>query len=256
MKPPTTYDQLRVQQYPDREALGRAAADHAREVIAAARAARGVARVVFACAPSQNEFLAALVAQPPTVAWTNVVVFHMDEYVGLSASHVQSFRHYLRGHLLDAIPVPKAFHPIRGEATSLPQECERYAKLLREKPIDLVCLGIGENGHLAFNDPPVADFEDRKLIKVVELDKACRQQQVNDGCFARLNDVPGHALTLTVPALFGARAILCCVPGARKAQAVRDTLLGPIDAACPASILRQHPYAVLHIDAAAAGKLK
>ena len=252
----SAYDQLRVQQYPDRETLGRAAAEHAREVIAEARAARGVARVVFACAPSQNEFLAALVAQPPTVAWTNVVIFHMDEYVGLSASHEQSFRHYLRAHLLDAIPKPKAFHPIRGEAPSLPQECERYAKMLREKPIDLVCLGIGENGHLAFNDPPVADFADREIVKVVELDKDCRQQQVNDGCFARLSDVPGHALTLTVPALFGARAISCVVPGARKAQAVRDTLLGPIDPACPSSILRQHPNAVLHLDAAAAEKLK
>ena len=250
-----TYDHLGVQQYPDRESLGQAAAEHVRKIIAAAIAARGEARVIFACAPSQNEFLAALVAQPPAVAWPHVVAFHMDEYVGLSASHEQSFRHYLRGHLLDAIPQPKAFHAIRGEAPALPQECERYAQLLRAKPIDLVCMGIGENGHLAFNDPPVADFEDREIIKVVELDDTCRQQQVNDGCFAKLSAVPTHALTLTMPTLFGARAISCVVPGARKAQAVRDTLLGPVETACPASILRQHPNAVLHIDAAAASKL-
>jgi glucosamine-6-phosphate deaminase len=251
----TTYDQLRVHEYPDRETMGRAAADHVRAIIAAACAARGVARVIFACAPSQNEFLAALVAPPPTVAWSQLSIFHMDEYVGLSASHGQSFRHYLRGHLLDAIPAPKAFHPIRGEAPSLQDECERYSRLLREKQIDLVCMGIGENGHIAFNDPPVADFDDPELIKVVTLDNICRQQQVNDGCFAKLQDVPTHALTLTVPALFSARAISCVVPSQRKAQAVRDTLLGPIAKSCPASILRMHPNAVLHLDAAAASKL-
>ncbi len=251
-----TYEKLRVRQFPDRQQMGRAAAEHAREIIVAARNARGVARVVFACSPSLNEFFSALVAPPPAVGWADVIVFHTDEYVGLSASQHQSSRHYLRGHLLDAIPAPRAFHAIRGDAPSLPGECERYSQLLREKPIDLVCLGIGEHGHLAFNDPSAADFDDRAMIKVVALDEACRQQQVDDGCFVRMKDVPAQALTLTVPALFSARAISCVVPGARKAQTVRDLLLGPIEESCPASILRTHPNAVLHLDAEAASLIR
>ena len=246
------YDQLEVRQYGDRAALGRAAAEHARGIIQAACAMRGEARVIFACAPSQNEFLAALTAQPPCVAWTKVAVFHMDEYVGLTASHHQSFRHYLRTHLLDQIPPPKSVQLILGEAPSIDAECARYRRLLMEKPIDLVCMGIGENGHIAFNDPPVADFADPKWIKPVNLDLACRQQQVNDGCFATLDLVPQTALTLTIPALLGARAISCVVPGQRKAGAVRDTLLKPISEKCPASILRQHANGVLHIDPDAA----
>ena len=254
----THHDLLEVRQYADRAALGRAAAEHVRGIIQGACAMRGEARVIFACAPSQNEFLAALTAQPPCVAWARVAVFHMDEYVGLTASHHQSFRHYLRTHLLDQIPPPKSVQFILGEAPSIEAECARYRKLLMEKPIDLVCMGIGENGHIAFNDPPVADFTDTESVKPVTLDLACRQQQVNDGCFATLDAVPQTALTLTVPALFRARAISCVVPGRRKAGAVRDTLLKPVSEKCPASILRQHANAVLHIDDEAAcllGKL-
>ena len=242
------YDQLEVRQYGGRTALGLAAAEHVRAIIQAACAMRGEARVIFACAPSQNEFLAALTAQPPSVEWAQVAVFHMDEYVGLTASHHQSFRHYLRTHLLDRIPPPKSVELILGEAPSLEAECARYRKLLMEKPIDLVCMGIGENGHIAFNDPPVADFADPEWIKPATLDLACRQQQVNDGCFATLDLVPQTALTLTIPALFRARAISCVVPGQRKASAVRDTLLEPVSERCPASILRNHANAVLHID--------
>ena len=241
------FDSLEVHQHTDRAALGVAAA----RGVAAAIAARGEARVVFACAPSQDEFLAALLAQ--RVDWAKVTVFHMDEYVALPALHPASFRSYLRGHLLAHI-VPRAVHLICAEADAA-GEATRYAALLAERPLDLVCLGIGENGHLAFNDPPVADFADPAPVKLVALDDACRRQQVHDGCFPALDAVPTHALTLTIPALLSAREISCVVPGGRKAQAVREALLGPIATSCPASILRTHPRVVLHLDEAAAALL-
>ena len=247
-----TFDSLEIHQYPNRTALGAAAAERVAESIRKACAARGEARVIFACAPSQNEFLEALVRLP--VAWDKVVVFHMDEYVGLRAEHPQSFRNFLRTHLLERISAPAAVHLIRAEEDPA-REAERYGRLLAEKPIDVVCLGIGENGHLAFNDPPVADFHDPALVKVVELDASCRQQQVNDGCFPNFEAVPAHALTLTVPALVGAREVSCVAPGERKAAAVRDTLHGPVSTQCPASILRRHAHAVLHIDSASASLL-
>ncbi len=247
------YDLLKVRVYSDRNALGAAAAEFAAATIRSACAERGTARVVFACAPSQNEFLAALVRMP--VDWSLVTIFHMDEYEGLTASHPQSFRSYLSEHLLAKIGPARDVHLIGAEGDRS-RECERYEALLAEAPIDLVCLGIGENGHLAFNDPPVADFHDPKLVKVVELDPACRRQQVNDGCFATLGEVPTRALTLTIPALLGARAVCGVVPGERKADAVRATLLGPVSTECPASILRTHPQAVLHLDSQSASLLR
>jgi glucosamine-6-phosphate deaminase len=246
-------DSLEVRQHPDRRTMGRAAAEGVAQIIRDACESRGEARVIFACAPSQDEFLAALVEHE--IDWPHVTVFHMDEYAGLGAEHPQSFRRYLREHLLSHVPPPKAFHGIRAEDEQPERECARYAALLADAPIDLVCMGIGENGHIAFNDPPVADFNDPHLIKVVELDAVCRQQQVNDGCFPALAEVPTHALTLTIPALLRPRAVSCVVPGSRKAQAVCDTLRGPISTACPASVLRTHARAVLHIDDAAAAKL-
>lgn len=248
-----TFDQLEVREFPDRAAMGKAAASTVADILRTVCAARGECRVIFACAPSQNEFLAELVRHP--VQWSRVAIFHMDEYVGLRANQPQSFRHFLQKHLLDHIDRPLSVNLIRAESDPV-HECTRYAKLLAEKPIDLVCLGIGENGHLAFNDPPVANFQDPQLVKIVELDHACRQQQVNDGCFPTIDDVPTDALTLTIPALFGAREISCVVPGERKAQAVRDTLLGPISTACPASILRTHPRAMLNLDPASAALLE
>ena len=246
------FDSLRVHRHSDRAALGVAAAGHAAAVIAAAIAIRGEARVVFACAPSQNEFLVALTALP--VDWRKVAIFHMDEYVGLLDTHPASFRSYLREHLLAHIPAPAAVCFIHAEAPP-DHEIARYSALLGERPIDLACLGIGENGHLAFNDPPVADFRDPAAMKVVALDEACRQQQVHDLCFVSIETVPTHALTLTIPALMSAREISCVVPGPRKVRAVRDTLLGPIATVCPASILRTHPRAVLHLDEAASALL-
>ena len=225
----------------------------ARAGVDAAAAIRvcGAARVILASAPSQNELLDALVGAD--VDWSRVTLFHMDEYAGLDAQHPASFRRYQRERVLDRIR-PAAFHGLAGEADA-DAECARYAALLAEAPIDVVCLGIGENGHLAFNDPPVADFADPALVKVVALDEACRRQQVNDGCFAALDAVPRHALTLTIPALLRGGALFCAVPGPRKANAVRDALRGPISTACPASILRTHPHATLYLDADSAALL-
>ena len=247
------FDLLQVCIHPDRMAMGAAAARSAAQIIRQA-CGRGEAQVIFACAPSQDEFLDGLIER--TLDWSRIVAFHMDEYVGLDAAHPQSFRRYLHEHLFARVGQPKAFHGIRGEAPDLEEECVRYgARLAAREPIDLVCMGIGENGHLAFNDPPVADFRDPQFVKIVALDETCRQQQVNDGCFPTLDAVPTRALTLTIPALLLTPEISCVVPGTRKAAAVRDALLGPIRTSCPASILRTHPRAVLHIDEAAASLL-
>jgi glucosamine-6-phosphate deaminase len=246
-----TFDALQVSIHADRAAVGEASAKAAAAALRAA-CAKGGARAIFACAPSQNEFLAALVREE--IDWSLVTVFHMDEYVGLSASEPQSFRRYLGKHLLTHIPPPRIVHLIRADEDP-ERECQRYSALLAEAPIDLVCLGIGENGHIAFNDPPVADFHDPQLVKIVELDDLCRQQQVNDGCFPAFDAVPAQAVTLTIPALVRGAEISGVVPGERKARAVRETLIGPIGTACPASILRSHPRARLHLDQASASLL-
>jgi glucosamine-6-phosphate deaminase len=227
-------------------AAARACAAYLRDVIAA----RGEARVIFACAPSQDEFLAALVNRRRTqvaVDWSKVIAFHMDEYVGLPAAAPQRFQHYLRKHLLDHVEVGR-FHGLSATESNWASACARYAALLHEKPIDLICLGIGENGHIAFNDPPVAKFDDAKLVKRVTLDRVCRQQQVNDGCFPTLGDVPRRAVTLTLPVFRQARRLSVVVPGMRKAAAVRATLHDPIATACPATILRRHANATLYLD--------
>jgi glucosamine-6-phosphate deaminase len=178
----------------------------------------------------------------------------MDEYVGLSAAHPASFRHYLQTHLLSQISIGE-FHPILGETPDSEAECQRYAALIDAAPIDLICLGIGENGHLAFNDPPVANFHDVMSAKVVELDPICRQQQVNDGCFPDLNAVPKKAITLTLPVFRNARNLSVVVPGPRKAAAVYATCAGPVHTDCPASLLRTRPNATLFLDRAAAERL-
>ena len=246
-------DQLQVEIYPSRAELGRAAARFAAEYLRRRSRDSGSARVVFACAPSQDDFLAALVHEEG-VPWEKIIAFHMDEYVGLAAQHPASFRRYLKEQLLDHVTV-KMFHPLQGECADVQAECQRYDQLLAEAPIDLICLGVGENGHIAFNDPPVADFEDAVRVKIVELDQACRQQQVNDGCFPDLDSVPRRALTLTISVFRQARSLSVVVPGPRKASAVRDALTNPISTACPASILRTHPDATLFLDADSAGLL-
>jgi glucosamine-6-phosphate deaminase len=240
-------DRLNVKVFPDRAALGEAAGLAAAARIRAMQQERGFLNLLFAAAPSQDETLDTL-RREPGVDWRRVNAFHMDEYLGLPAGAPQSLGRYLKDRLFDHLPLHQV-HYLDGGAADIPAECERYARLLREHPIDLAFLGIGENGHLAFNDPGVADFQDPLWVKVnEELDPTCRQQQVNDGQFRSLAEVPAKAITLTVPVLFSARGVLVAVPGGRKREIVRRTLRGPIDAACPATILRRHANACLFLD--------
>lgn len=210
--------------------------------------------MIFAAAPSQNEFLAELIKMPD-LDWTRVLAFHMDEYIGLPEDAPQRFGKFLKEAIFDKLPF-KQINYLDGNATDLQTEIERYTNLLKQHPVDITCMGIGENGHLAFNDPPVADFKDPVLVKIVELDDICRQQQVNDGCFSHFDAVPTQALTLTIPALLNAKWISCVVPAKSKAKAVKETLTAKISSECPASILRTHDAANLYLDPDAAGKIE
>ena len=231
-------NQFRVKIYDTRAEMGFCAADEAAAAIRGVLAQKEECNMIFAAAPSQNEMLAALAAQPG-IEWNRVNAFHMDEYIGLAPDAPQGFANFLRAAIFTKVPF-RSVNCLDGTAASRDPaaECARYSQLLRRFPVDITCMGIGENGHIAFNDPPVADFDDPALVKPVALDEICRNQQVHDGCFATLDDVPTHALTLTVPALMHAAQVFCVVPAATKARAVRDTLLGDIRTACPASILR------------------
>lgn len=201
--------------------------------------------VIFAAAPSQQEFLEALAADG-SIEWERINAFHMDEYIGLPADAPQGFGNFLKTRIFAKVPF-RSVHYLNGNAADAEQECERYAALLLQG-VDIVNMGIGENTHIAFNDPHVADFNDPRLVKVVDLDYACRQQQVNDGCFSTFAQVPTHALTLTVPALMQARYVFCMVPGPNKAAAVKHTLFDPISEKFPSTILRNHPQAALFVD--------
>lgn len=235
-------------------ALAAAVAARVAAALRDAVAARGSARVVIGTGPSQADFIAALVARDD-VPWAGVEVFHMDEYLGMPASHPASFRRWLRTHLTGRVAV-RAAHELAGDAPDVDAEIARYAGLLDAAPIDVSCVGVGENGHLAFNDPPVADFADPATVKLVQLDDACRLQQVGEGHFPSLDRAPATALTVTIPALLRAWTVVACVPEQRKARAVRDALEGPIATACPASALRTHPRAFVHLDLDAASLLR
>ena len=245
-------DQLVIEVYAGRDEMGAAAAcDVARRMQETQAQQEGV-RIVFAAAPSQNEFLATLCAIEG-LHWSGVEAFQMDEYLGLEAKAPQLFSNFLRAHLFDRV-MPGRVEYLDGTADAQ-AECERYSALLNERPIDIVCAGIGENGHMAFNDPPVADFEDAKTLKMVTLDQVCRRQQVHDGAFPTIDDVPKVALSMTMPALMSARWLYCVVPGRNKAEAVRKTLADPISTACPATLMRRHPNAVLYLDLEAAAQV-
>ena len=240
-------DTLRVRVYATRAEMGAAAAADGAALLKKLLMQQSTVRCVFAAAPSQNEFLQAL-CEAQGIDWSRVTAFHMDEYIGLDVDAPQGFGNFLKERIFGRVPFA-AVHYLAGGAADIEAECTRYTTLLNEAPIDIVFMGIGENGHIAFNDPPVADFNDPCTVKRVALDETCRNQQVHDGCFAALDDVPTHALTLTVPALAGARHQLCIVPAPTKAQAVRDTLEGPVSESCPASVLRTCADAVLYLDA-------
>lgn len=239
-------DSLKVNIYSSRDEMGAAAARDVKAAILRALDGKESINMIFAAAPSQNEVLACL-ANDKEIPWGRVNAFHMDEYIGLSKDAPQGFGNFLRDHIFGIAPF-KSVNYIRIDAPDASLECERYSRLLSENPVDIVVLGIGENGHIAFNDPPVADFDDPKLVKPVKLDEVCRNQQVNDGCFASIDEVPTHALTLTVPALMAGKELYCIVPAKTKAKAVYESVNGEIGTACPASVLRTHKNATLYLD--------
>lgn len=242
--------ELNVYVYESRPKMGEAAAAVIAAEIRRAIQDRGKAVVILASAPSQNEFLASLAAAPD-IDWSRVTAFHLDEYLGMDAQAPQSFRRFLIDRLVNKVPMDQ-FHGLRGDAPDGGKEAERYAELLAQNPPDFAVLGIGENGHLAFIDPPFCDFNDPEAVKVVQLDEVCRNQQVNDGAFGSLDEVPKDALSLTIPTLMARPKLFAIAPGPAKRQAIKNTVEGPISTTCPASILRTHPDAHLFIDVVAA----
>lgn len=239
-------DLLNVNVYETRTEMGKAAAEDIKTCILSLLQNKETINMIFAAAPSQNEVLATLVTDA-NIPWSRVNAFHMDEYIGLSADAPQGFGNFLKTHIFGLASF-KSVHYIDISAVDAEKECARYAALLAQFPTDIVVMGIGENGHIAFNDPPVADFNDPLAVKPVALDEICRNQQVNDGCFAKLDDVPKTAITLTVPTLFAGEHLFCIVPAKTKANAVRATLCDDISEHCPATVLRRHKCAVLYLD--------
>jgi glucosamine-6-phosphate deaminase len=232
--------------YANRALMGGAAADMVSEKINLLLNQQEFVNIIFASAPSQNEFLTFL-SEKKTIDWKRVVAFHMDEYIELHENDSRTFASFLNKKIFGPVKF-RSVNYINGNAPNIGAECRRYAKLLAEHPLDIVCLGIGENGHLAFNDPHVADFNDPSMVKMVRLDAACRQQQVNDGCFAELGQVPGYAISLTIPALMAGKYIYGVVPGEKKAKAVYNTVHSEIIEKYPSTILRKHDNAILFLD--------
>lgn len=247
-----TIDQLQVTIYGSANEMGEAAADFVKNKLNEAIQQRGQANLILATGASQFSFLKAL--QQKAIDWKKITVFHLDEYKGISDQHPASFRKYLKERILDAV-VPKKIYFLNGDAPDLEKEMDNYSKALQQHPIDVACIGIGENGHIAFNDPPVADFNDPKWVKLVSLDEDCRNQQLGEGWFPTLDDVPKQALTLTIPAIMGCKTISCVVPDERKAEAVYNTLNEEISTKCPATVLRTHPNTSLFLDTNSASKI-
>jgi glucosamine-6-phosphate deaminase len=251
--PVMLFGKARVRIYPSPKELGEAAANHAAEVIRGAVRERGKARIVLATGNSQLNLIAALV-KIPGIDWQAVEAFHLDDYVGLPKTHPSSFRYWIRTRVEEKVH-PGIMHYMESDAADIPAEIERYSGLLNAGPLDLAFVGFGENGHIAFNDPAVADFHDPATIKVISPDEACRRQQAGEGHFASPEAVPRQCLTMTCPAIFRADAWICSVPDQRKAQAVRSALEGPITTACPASIVRTHANATVYLDTQSASLL-
>ena len=243
-------DELTVRVFDNRANMGVEAAKEASGWINEVIKEKGEVNIIFAAAPSQNDFLSSLIKED--VDWTKVNAFHMDEYIGLSEDAPQGFANFLRRAIFDLVPF-KAVYCMNGQNESPEAECKRYEQLLLSHPTDIIFMGIGENGHIAFNDPGVAKFDDPENIKIAKLDEVCRNQQVNDGCFASIDLVPIHAYTLTVPIMMRAPKMMLVVPTALKAKAIHDTVLGPVDEMVPASIVRTHKGgATLYTDVAGA----
>lgn len=240
-------DKLDVKIYKTRDEMGKAASEDIAIAIKALLSQKEEINMIFAAAPSQNDMLLHL-CERDDIEWERINAFHMDEYIGLRPDAPQCFSNFLKKYIFDLKPF-KSVNCINAAASTPEEECKRYSGLLKEYPVDIVCMGIGENGHIAFNDPHVADFNDKALVKPVSLDEVCRMQQVNDGCFASIDEVPKWALTLTVPALMNATYNFCVVPASTKANAVKRTVEGEINEECPATILRQKDNAILYCDA-------
>ena len=249
-----TANKLKVRIYATRTEMGKHAAKDVAERLRDLLAGQETVNMIFAAAPSQNEFLAALSAAKD-IAWEKVNAFHMDEYIGLDENAPQRFGQFLRERLFDKVPFREVFY-INGSTPHPSEECSRYSALLKKYPADIVCMGIGENGHIAFNDPHVADFNDPLAVKLVKLSEASRHQQVHDECFAAIDEVPAAAITLTIPTLVSANFVYCMVPGATKARAVYYTLHGETGEECPSTILRKHGNATLYLDKDSASELK
>ncbi len=239
-------DNLDVKIFPTRTEMGEIAAKDIHDKIVELLSEKDEINMIFAAAPSQNDVLASLIACTD-IEWNRINAYHMDEYIGLDKDAPQGFGNFLVDHIFGKVPF-KSVNLIDCTATDPEAECKRYGVLLKANPTDIVVMGIGENGHIAFNDPPVADFNDPEIAKPVKLDEVCRNQQVNDGCFASIDLVPTHAITLTCPTLMKAPFAFCIVPAKTKANAVKRTLDGEISTECPATILRNHPGAILYLD--------
>jgi len=245
-------DNLDVAIYETPVAMGMAAADFVQRKLSEAITEKGSANLILATGASQFKFLEAL--KERDIEWQKITVFHLDEYKNISDSHPASFRKYLKDRILDAVK-PKKIHFLNGDAEDIEAEMDQYSEALKNHLIDIACIGIGENGHIAFNDPPVADFNDPKLVKLVTLDEACRNQQLGEGWFPTFDDVPEQALTLTITSILNCKAISCVVPDERKAEAVYNSLYHDISTDCPATILRRHKQTKLFLDAASASKI-
>jgi len=246
-------DELPVRVYAREDDLAADAARMVQTFLGECIAQRGEAFAIMATGNSQIRFLDALI-KLGGVDWSKITLFHMDEYLGIDANHKASFRRYMRERVESRVK-PKAFHYLEGDADQPLNECSRYADLLQTQEIDLCCLGIGENGHIAFNDPPVAEFDDPWSVKLVKLDLKCRQQQVNEGHFPSVDDMPQFAYTLTIPTLCAVRKMVCIAPEKRKAKAAHDALRETVSTNCPASYLRTQKHALLLLDTDSAALL-
>ena len=240
-----------VRRYDTRQAMAEAAAAHAAGTIRRAIAAHGRARLIAATGASQFEFLDHLTADP-SVEWPRVTLFHLDEYVGLPIGHPASFRKYLLDRIISRTSL-RDYVLLDGEG-DVREVCSRAGAAINARPIDVAFVGIGENGHLAFNDPP-ADFATEEPYLVVQLDEACRRQQVGEGWFASIADVPGSAISMSIRQILKSAEIVCVVPDARKAVPVKATLEGPVTPQVPASALREHGHVTMYLDAASAALL-
>ena len=239
-------DKLQVEVYPTRREMGLAAAKDAAETINILLNQQAEVNMIFAAAPSQNEFFEEL-SSMNRIEWQRINAFHMDEYIGLPVDAPQRFGHFLDKHIFGKLPF-RTINCFNADCRHPDEECRRYTALLQKYPTDIVCMGIGENGHIAFNDPHVAHFDDPELVKMIDLDQTSRMQQVNDGCFNSIDEVPLYAITLTIPALMKGRYLFCIVPARTKAWAISHTINDFISEAVPATCLRRHESAKLYTD--------